>query len=32
MEYRYAGQALSGSQSFVCPESHKSVAMIKGSL
>jgi hypothetical protein len=32
MEYRYKGHALSGSQSFVCRESRKSVAMIKGSL
>jgi hypothetical protein len=32
MEYRYEGHALSGSQSFVCRESRKSVAMIKGSL
>jgi len=32
MEYRYEGHALSGSQSFVCHESRKSAAMIKGSL
>jgi hypothetical protein len=32
MEYRYEGHALSGSQSFVCREFRKSVAMIKGSL
>ncbi len=32
MEYRYEGHALSGSQSFVCRESRKSAAMIKGSL
>jgi len=32
MEYRYEGHALSGSQSFVCRESCKSAAMIKGSL
>jgi hypothetical protein len=31
MEYRYEGHALSGSQSFVCRESRKSAAMIKGS-
>ncbi len=32
MEYRYEGHVLSGSQSFVCRESRKSAAMIKGSL
>jgi hypothetical protein len=32
MEYRYEGHALSGLQSFVCRESRKSAAMIKGSL
>jgi hypothetical protein len=32
MEYRYEGHALNGSQSFVCRESRKSAAMIKGSL
>jgi hypothetical protein len=31
-EYRYGGQRLGGSQSFVCRVSRKNAAMIKGSL